>query len=63
MGLEEQLRLEAEKTFGSKAKADAWLNQPRAMFGGSTALQHATTEAGFREISDLLVRISEGYTF
>lgn len=61
MGLEEQLRLEAEQTFGSKAKADAWLNQPRPRFGGSTALQHAATEAGFREVSDLLVRITEGY--
>lgn len=61
MNFDELIRLEAVKACGSEAKADAWLNQPRAMFDDSTALQHATTEDGFREVSDLLVRLSEGY--
>ncbi|MDR7283174.1 uncharacterized protein (DUF2384 family) [Pseudomonas corrugata] len=62
MNFVELIQRQAEQVFGNKAKADIWLNQPKREFGGSTALEHAHTEAGYREVNNVLERISHGYS-
>ncbi|MNL45566.1 hypothetical protein D3C87_1682240 [compost metagenome] len=63
MNFVELIQRQAEQVFGNKAKADIWLNQPKREFSGSTVLEHAHSEAGYRDVSDVLERISHGYSF
>lgn len=63
MNFIELIRRQAEQIFGNKVKADIWLNQPKTEFGGSTALKHAHSEAGYLKVKDALERIRHGYSF
>ncbi len=63
MNFIELIQLQAEQVFGYKTKAENWLNQPKTEFGGSTALEHARSEAGYLKVKDALERISHGYSF
>lgn len=63
MNFIELIQLQAEHVFGNKVKADNWLNQAKTEFGGSTALEHAHSEAGYLEVTDALERVSHGYSF
>lgn len=57
----ELIQRQAELVFGSKAKADIWLNQPKTAFDGSTPLELANTEAGYELVKAELERVSHGY--
>ena len=58
----ELIRLQAERVFGSKLKADHWLNQPKSAFSGISALQAAHNEAGYEVVKAELERISHGFS-
>lgn len=62
MSYVELIQRQADLVFGNKDKADAWLNQPKAAFGGSTPLQAAQSEPGYELAKAELERISHGYT-
>lgn len=62
MNYVELVQRQAERVFGNKTKADVWLNQPKTEFGGSTALKHADSEAGYLNVKDALERIRHGYS-
>lgn len=61
MNFEELIRRQAERVFGSKAKANIWLLQLRTDFSGVTALEFACDEAGCRTVTCELERIEHGY--
>lgn len=61
MNYVEMIRLQAKQVFGNKAKADIWLNRPKTLFGGSTPLELAHTEAGYECVKAELERVSHGY--
>lgn len=61
MNYVELIQLQAEQVFGNKAKADAWLSQPKTAFGGSSAIELARSEAGYAQVKDALERIDQGY--
>jgi putative toxin-antitoxin system antitoxin component (TIGR02293 family) len=61
MNYVEMIQLQAKQVFGNKAKADMWLNQPKAAFGRSTPLELAHTEAGYELVKSELERISHGF--
>ena len=61
MNFEELIRRHAEQLFGSKAKANIWLSQPRTVFVGATALECARDETGYRKVKRMLERIEHGY--
>ena len=50
----------AEETFGSKEKADLWLQRTLAELGGETPLVVARTETGARVIETILGKIAWG---
>jgi uncharacterized protein (DUF2384 family) len=52
---------EAERVFGNKSKADAWLSQPKTSFGGVTPLEAARTEAGYEIVKAELEKLSHGF--
>lgn len=58
---EELIRRQAEKVFGSKAKADSWLIRPLVEFGDVAALELARDEAGYQKVKGVLERIDHGY--
>ena len=55
------IRRHAERVFGSKAKADAWLARPHVALGGLAALECAVNEAGYVRVKCMLERIAHGY--
>lgn len=57
----ELIQRQAELVFGSKAKANIWLHQPKTAFDGSTPLELAHTEAGYELVKAELERVSHGY--
>lgn len=57
----ELIQHQAEQVFGSKMKADHWLNQPIAGANGSTRLQTLQSEAGYELVKAELERIDHGY--
>ncbi|MFG0339725.1 antitoxin Xre/MbcA/ParS toxin-binding domain-containing protein [Pseudomonas sp. zjy_13] len=61
MNLIELISRHAERVFGTKAKAEAWLNKPTAAFGGITPLQCALSESGYILVRSTLERIHHGY--
>ncbi|MEG1626211.1 MbcA/ParS/Xre antitoxin family protein [Pseudomonas sp.] len=62
MKFEELIQRQAERVFGSKAKADIWLARPRAEFGGLTPLECVRNEAEYLKVKALLDRIDHGYS-
>lgn len=50
----------ARETFGSAARATAWLRRPNRGLGGDVPLALLDTDAGTREVEDVLVRIDHG---
>jgi len=50
----------AEETFENADRARAWLHQPQRGLGSRVPLALLTTEAGAREVEDLLGRIEYG---
>jgi hypothetical protein len=61
INFKEEIAAQAEQVFGSKSKADAWLKKPKASFDDRTPLQLAITVSGFTDVSNELLRISQGY--
>lgn len=61
MNFEELIQRQAELVFGNKAKADAWLARPLAVFGGVPALECARNEPGYLRAKALLDRLDHGY--
>ncbi|WP_339526450.1 MbcA/ParS/Xre antitoxin family protein [Pseudomonas sp. EL_65y_Pfl2_R96] len=62
MSFIELIQRHAEQIFGNKAKADAWLNQPKNTLGGSTPLELAHTEEGYELVKAELEKLSHGFT-
>lgn len=62
MNYVDQIHRQAERVFGNKEKADAWLNQPRSALGDRTPLALAHNEAGYLLATDALERIDHGYS-
>jgi len=50
----------AEETLGSTRKAARWLQAPNRALAGKPPLTHLDTDAGVREVEDLLLRIAYG---
>ncbi len=50
----------AENVFESPAQATRWMTQPNRSLGGETPLAYADTQAGAREVEDVLGRIAHG---
>jgi putative toxin-antitoxin system antitoxin component (TIGR02293 family) len=50
----------AVEVFGGVADARQWLNSPQFGLGGTVPLEFAQTEAGAREVENLLGRIQHG---
>lgn len=48
MNFIELIQRQAEQVFGNKTKAEAWLNQPKSEFSGSTPMQHAQNGEGYQ---------------
>src|ERR1043165_2065804 len=51
---------QAVKLFGDIEKARAWLKHPQYGLGGAVPLDYASTEAGAREVENLLGRMKYG---
>jgi putative toxin-antitoxin system antitoxin component (TIGR02293 family) len=51
---------QAAAFFGDIEKARAWLKHPQYGLGGAVPLDYAGTEAGAREVEDLLGRMEHG---
>ncbi len=45
---------------GNKPNAAAWLKRPQRALGGESPLQFATTDAGAREVEQLIGRLAHG---
>ncbi len=52
-----RLLTHATSVFGNVERARAWLKHPQVGLGGATPLDYASTEAGAREVENLLGRI------
>ena len=52
-----RLLKQATRVFGDIDKARAWLKHPQFGLGGTVPLDYASTEAGAREVENLLGRI------
>jgi len=50
----------ATTVFGDVERARAWLKHPQVGLGGAVPLDYASTEAGAREVANLLGRIDYG---
>ena len=50
----------ATDVFEDRVEAALWLNEPLAYFGGRTPMQLISTEAGAREVEQVLGRIEHG---
>lgn len=55
-----RLLRQATDLFGSSEKARAWLKFPQYGLGGAVPLDYAKTEAGAREVENLLGRMKYG---
>lgn len=56
----QELLESATKGIGSQELAHQRLRTPRTIFGGRTPLELAETEAGAKEVQDLLHRVEHG---
>lgn len=50
----------AERTFGSRDKALAWMRKPKKRFEGESPMRMLQTEAGARLVEEMLVQVDEG---
>ncbi|RLU08381.1 hypothetical protein CS078_15940 [Pseudomonas prosekii] len=57
----ESIQNQAERVFGNKNKANAWLNQPKVAFGDNTPLQAIQKRGGYELVKAELEKISQGY--
>src|SRR5215467_5331908 len=55
-----RLLQQATDLFGNVEKARAWLKHPQFGLGGAVPLDYASTEAGAREVENLLGRMKYG---
>lgn len=51
----------AVKVFGSEAKANSWLENPKRIFNGRSPLQVISTEDGIKAVEEVLNQIDSGY--
>jgi len=51
----------AERIFGSRDKAEQWLNSPNPHFDGKRPIESLRSALGAREVEEELIRIDEGY--
>ncbi|WP_416208254.1 antitoxin Xre/MbcA/ParS toxin-binding domain-containing protein [Halomonas sp.] len=52
----------AEEVFGSREKANQWLQKPRKALGGISALEASATTPGFVAAEELLEQLRFGFT-
>lgn len=52
---------EAERIFGDKATATAWLSQPRQALEGHSALAIAVDQDGVDRVLEILLRLEHGF--
>lgn len=52
---------EAERVFGNKEKAAAWLSTPRAAFGNRSALELSSDHEGYKKVLEELMRLEHGF--
>jgi len=57
----ELIQYQAERVFGNKEKAEAWLRRPKAAFGGRSPIEFADSEAGYLSVKETLAKIDQGY--
>lgn len=53
--------IEAEKVFGDKERAAAWLSMPRAAFGDRSALELSSDHEGYKKVLEELMRLEHGF--
>lgn len=51
---------QAERVFGDKAKAAAWLSTPRQLFGGVTAIEFVKDQENLQRVIEVLTQIEHG---
>ncbi|CRM32773.1 antitoxin Xre/MbcA/ParS toxin-binding domain-containing protein [Pseudomonas sp. NPDC090964] len=51
---------QAERVFGDKAKAAAWLSTPRQLFGGVTAIEFVKDQESLQRVIEVLTQIEHG---
>lgn len=54
------LLAQATEMLGDEEKASLWLQKERTIFGGHSAIEHAKTEIGAREVEKVIGRIRHG---
>lgn len=55
------LLAEAERVFGDRHKAAAWLSERRAVFDGRTALELVQDQPGHQRVMEELGRLEHGF--
>jgi putative toxin-antitoxin system antitoxin component (TIGR02293 family) len=51
----------AQEVLGDKDKAMSWLQKPRKVFGGESAMELMKTEMGAQLVEEALIQLDEGY--
>ena len=51
---------QAERVFGAADKAHRWLREPKRTLQGETPVAHLASEAGARDVEEMLGRIEHG---
>lgn len=53
--------IEAERVFGDREKAAAWLSTPRVTFENRSGIQIASDRVGYNKVLEELVRLEHGF--
>lgn len=61
MNYVELVQHQAEAVFGNKAKAEAWLTQPKTAFNGRSPIEFACSETGYILVKETLEKIDQGH--
>lgn len=56
----ERIAAQAQRVFGEPAKAWRWLREPKRTLRGETPVAHLASEAGARDVEEMLGRIEHG---
>jgi len=51
----------AERIFGDKEKAHRWMQKPKLELGGATPFDSLASDAGARQVEEMLYRIDFGF--
>jgi putative toxin-antitoxin system antitoxin component (TIGR02293 family) len=56
----ERIASQAKRVFGAPEKAWRWLREPKRALQGETPVAHLASEAGARDVEEMLARIEHG---